>query len=67
MNKRLSLKKETLTRLDTGELAEIVGGTATFTCTYSQGDSCGGVCSGYCPSYNCPAEAVLNLVTGTIN
>lgn len=68
MKKRLSLKKETLSRLDNDELAEVVAGTYyTFLCEFTGGNSCGSVCSGYCPSYTCPpATAIVELVTNTI-
>ena len=65
MKKKLSLKKETLARLDADELAEVVAGTWTITCQFTAGDSCGGVCSGYCPSYTCPD--VVGIITRTLN
>lgn len=66
--KKLSLKKETLTRLDSDELAEVVAGTATFTCGCT-GYSCASVCveSVYCPTYTCPdAAAILTKLEGAL-
>ncbi|HEV2891902.1 MAG TPA: class I lanthipeptide [Frankiaceae bacterium] len=66
MKKTLSLRKEVLSRLDDDELADVVGGTATFTCgctsALTEGVSCGGVCSVNCgDTFGCPS-ALLTLV-----
>lgn len=66
MNRRLTLKKESLISLDTDELASIAGGTATATCGCTSGltagVSCGGVCSVNCGNtFGCPSK-IIDLV-----
>ncbi len=51
MSRRLSLRKETLSELSRGELAEVVGGTSATCVTYTVVVT-GCMCSGMYPSLN---------------
>jgi hypothetical protein len=65
-SRKLVLRKETLTQLDTGELAGVVGGSAQCV-TYTVVPT-GCMCTGAYPSLNidCSATRLTEAIAGTI-
>ena len=65
-NRKLALRKESLTELATDELSEVAGGSdACVTYTYVV---TGCMCTGMYPSLNvdCPATKLTDAIAGTI-